>query len=102
MAENQFNEPPPDGFRFVGIPVKLDYSGDGSASVLTVTANAVGDSNVAYGKLCGVIPGETRFTDVFAGGAARRTDLSSFRAWNSTLTVYAGALLEDAVFFATQ
>ena len=76
----------------------------GARTLLTVTANAVGDSNVAYGKLCGVIPGELdSFTDVFAGGAAEgQICFVVPSAELASVTVYAGALLEDAVFFATQ
>ena len=103
MAENQFNEAPPDGFRFVGIPVKLDYGGDDKSNPFTVTTKAVGDSNVAYSNECGVIPGELdSFTDIFAGGAAEGQICFVVPAPEAaSVTVYANTLLEDPVFFAT-
>ncbi len=70
-TENQFNAPPPDGFRFVGIDVEYRYDGDvGPVSPFEVTANVVGNSNVQLSNGCGVIPNPLDpFGDVFAGGA---------------------------------
>ena len=70
MAENQFNVPPPDGFRFIGVNVTYSYGGDGSASAFAVTTKAVGDSNLSLSSDCGVTPGEIDLTaDIFSGGS---------------------------------
>ncbi|MEN9646965.1 MAG: hypothetical protein RL238_3634 [Actinomycetota bacterium] len=74
LAENQFNEPPPAGFRFVGIDVAYTYHGEGSDIALTATTSAVSISNVSLAKECGVIPGEVDvFSDVFKGGTVAGT-----------------------------
>ena len=74
LAENQFNEPPPAGFRFVGIDVAYTYNGSGSDIALTATTSAVSISNVSLAKECGVIPGEVDvFSDVFTGGTVTGT-----------------------------
>ena len=104
LAENQFNEAPPEGFRFVGITVRIEYGGDGSSIALTLTIKTVGSSNVEYSTNCGVTPGELdTFADVFAGGAIEgqlcfvvpTEDLGSE-------VLYAGALLDEAVFFGAR
>lgn len=70
MAENQFNVPPPDGFRFIGVNVTYSYGGDGSASAFAVTTKAVGDSNLSLSSDCGVTPGEIDLSaDIFSGGS---------------------------------
>ncbi len=69
-AENQFNAPPPDGFRFVGIDVEYRFDGAGAASAFEVSTEMVGDRNVQLAKGCGVIPDPVdTFADVFAGGS---------------------------------
>ena len=69
-AENQFNEPPPDGSRFIAVDVALTYSGEGSDNGFTVTSRAVSTGNVSLGSNCGVIPNALDVaTDVFSGGA---------------------------------
>ena len=74
MAENQFNDPPPEGYRFVGFPVELRYDGPGQGSGFDVTIKAVGASNLELGRDCGVIPNELDlFVDVFTGGTVTGT-----------------------------
>ena len=104
LAENQFNEPPPDGFRFVGVPLRMAYNGDESTNALTITIKSVGDTNIEYSKNCGVTPGELDvFTDVFGGGVLEGQVCFVIPADDlNSMTVYAGAFLEDSVFFATQ
>lgn len=104
MAENQFNEPPPEGFRFVGIPLRMEYGGEGSSNAFTVTTKAVGSSNVQYSTDCGVIPGELdSFTDVFAGGALEGQVCFVVPADDlGSEVLYAGAFLEEAVYFAAR
>lgn len=74
LAENQFNSPPPAGFRFVGIDVAYTFTGSGSDVALTATTSAVSLTNVSLSKECGVIPGEVDlFSDVFNGGTVAGT-----------------------------
>jgi hypothetical protein len=104
LAENQFNEPPPEGSRFVGLPVRMAYSGDGTSNAFTVTISSVGNTNLQYSKECGVTPGELdTFADIFAGGVAEGQVCFVVPVEDlGTMTVYAGALFDDVVFFATQ
>ena len=70
LAENQFNAPPPDGFRFIGVNITYSYVGDGSASAFSVSTKAVGDSNLSLPTACGVTPREIDLTaDIFSGGS---------------------------------
>lgn len=71
-AENQFNDPPPDGFRYVAVDVEYRYDGPAAAaSPFEVSTRMVGDGNTALTKGCGVIPEPVdTFADVFVGGAA--------------------------------
>ncbi len=74
MTDNQFNQPPPEGFRFIGVDVTYSFSGSGSAAAYQVTTKAVGDGNLELGSDCGVFPGEVdTFSDVFAGGSVAGT-----------------------------
>jgi hypothetical protein len=92
QAENQFNDPPPDGFRFVGVPVAYTYGGAGSASAFAVTANAVGSGNLSLQNNCGVIPGEFDLSaDVFAGGSVSGTVCFIAPADSPTFVLYATA-----------
>lgn len=69
VTENQFNEPPPDGFRFVGVPLSFAYSGTESTAPYVVALNAVAAGNRQLSTNCGVVPGELdQYSDVFAGG----------------------------------
>ena len=103
LSENQFNEPPPEGFRFVGVPVRMEYSGDSSSNAFAITVSAVGNTNLQYAEECGVIPGELdAFGDVFAGGVVEGQVCFVVPAEDlGSMTVYAGAFLEDYAFFAT-
>ncbi len=92
MSENQFNDPPPDGFRFVGVDVAYSYSGSGSAAAYQVTTKAVGDGNVELGSNCGVFPGEVdRYSDVFAGGSVAGTICFVVPSAGPNIVVYAEA-----------
>ena len=69
LAENQFNSPPPAGFRFVGVDVAYTFTGSGSDVALTASTSAVSTTNVSLSRECGVVPGEVDlFSDVFTGG----------------------------------
>jgi hypothetical protein len=104
MADNTFNDPPPEGFRFVGVDVALAYSGTGSASAFEVTAKWVGGGNVQRVGFCGVVNGELdQFTDVFAGGSVTGTMcfvVPQQEVGEGVLYVAAGFDIEP-VYFAT-
>lgn len=104
LAENQFNEKPPGGFRFVGVEVTLEYTGNASAAGYDVTINAVSDSNVALSQQCGVIPNEIDlYSDIFGGGVVSGTvcfviperDLGSVTAY-----AYADYDSDKSLYFA--
>lgn len=73
LAENQFNEPPVEGNRFVMWRVALANAGDEVTVALgEVSFSVVGPSAVAYDAFatCGVVPdGLDEFRDVFPGGS---------------------------------
>lgn len=74
LNENQFNEPPPDGFHFVGVDVTYTYNGSGGASPAQMSVASVGSNNVQHTGYCGLAPNEVDlFTDLFAGGSASGT-----------------------------
>ena len=92
LAENQFNSPPPDGFRFIGVNVTYSYAGDGSASAFAVTTKAVGDFNLSLPTDCGVTPGEIDLTaDIFAGGSVSGIVCFIAPAASPTFVLYASA-----------
>ena len=103
LAENQFNEPPPDGFRFFGVDVTYSYDGPGSASAFTVTTKAVGNENRELTTGCGVTPGEVdRSADIFSGGTVSGTICFVVPAGSPALVVYANAGFSgDSIMFAT-
>ena len=102
MAENQFNEPAPAGFRFIGVDVTYAYSGTEPSAAYQVTTKAVGDGNVELQAGCGVISGEIDiFTDVFAGGTVAGTICFVVPSANPSMVVYASADFDTSpVMFA--
>ena len=103
LAENEFNAAPPDGFLFAGVNVTYAYNGDGSGSAFSVTANAVGESNLTLDTQCGVTPDAIDLTtDVFAGGSVTGVVCFVAPAASPGLVVYATAdYLGSYVMFAT-
>jgi hypothetical protein len=75
LAENEFNEPPPAGFHYVGVELTFLYNGGGSASPSAVAIASVGATNVQHDNgYCGLVPGEIDlYTELFAGGSASGT-----------------------------
>ena len=102
-AENEFNDPPPDGFRFVGVDVTLAFDGDGSAAPFEVTTNVVDGGNLQRTGFCGTVPGELdTFTDLFAGGTASGTLCFVVPADQvGNLVMYDAPFDTDRQFFAT-
>ena len=103
MAENQFNDPPPAGFRFVGIDVTYSFNGEGSDSAFTVTTAAVTDSNVQLSFECGSIPNSLdEFSDVFAGGSVTGQLCFVVPEGSGPLVLYsAGGFDAETVTFAS-
>lgn len=102
LAENEFNAPPPDGLRFFGVNVTYTYSGEGSASGFSVSANAVGDSNLSLSPQCGVTPDAIDLTaDLFSGGSVSGGLCFVVPADSPNLVLYATAdFLGSNVMFA--
>ena len=70
LAAGEFNDPPPDGFRYVGFDVSLEFGEDRTANGFEVDVGVVGDSNVALRDECGDNPDPLDlFTDVFSGAS---------------------------------
>lgn len=71
LAASEYNDPPPDGYRFIGFDVSLEFSDeDRSASGFEVDIDVVGDSNVTLQEECGEISDPLDlFADVFSGAA---------------------------------
>ena len=103
MSENSFNDPPPDGFRFIGVDVTYAFNGTGTGSGFTVTTAAVGDSNVSLSDDCGVIPAAIDvFTDVFAGGSVSGSLCFVVPVGSTTITLYSSATFGSTpIMFAT-
>jgi len=102
MAENTFNTPPPDGYRFIGVDVAYAYSGSGSGSPFNVTTKAVGSSNIELSSQCGVIPNEIDISsDVFSGGNVTGTVCFVVPAATPDLVLYSTASFDTRVMFAT-
>lgn len=74
VAEDSFNDPPPDGKRFYGVDVTFNYSGAESTNIYNVTTKAVGDSNIELNSGCGVIPnGIDAGADILTGATVSGT-----------------------------
>jgi hypothetical protein len=103
MADNSFNAPPPDGYRYIGVDVAYAYNGSGAGSPFTVTTKAVGASNVELSGNCGVVPGAMDLsTDVFAGGTLTGTLCFVAPAADPAFVLYVTAsFIGDRAIFAT-
>jgi len=105
LAEDPSNSPPPEGFRYVGIPIRWANIGDAPEAVINTNVGAVGDSNVAYSFECGVTPEEQLdlvTTDVPAGGSVDvRLCLVVPVGDRGSELFYAFENLADYTFFAT-
>jgi hypothetical protein len=103
LAENQFNEPPPAGFRFVGVNVTYEYDGAGTSTAFSVIANAVGGANLALSTDCGVTPQRIDLTqELSAGGTVSGILCFVAPVAYPGLTLYATAdFAASNVMFAT-
>lgn len=102
-AENEFNDPAPEGFRFVGVDVTMAFNGDGSAAPFEVTTNVVDDGNIQRASFCGVFPNELdEFTDLFSGGSASGTLCYVVPADQiPNMVIYTSSFDADRKFLAT-
>ena len=102
LAENEFNDPPPTGFRYVGVDMTFAYSGAGSAYPANVSIGAVGSDNVQHDEYCGIVPGELdQFTDLFAGGSASGTMCLVVPDDGGAIALFATADFDGFIWFAT-
>lgn len=92
IAENEFNAPPPDGYRFVGVDVVYAYSGSVAGSPFEITTHAVDNTNLSLSSDCGVAPGQIDITnDVFSGGSVSGTACFVAPSGSTGLVLYATA-----------
>lgn len=70
--ENQFNDPPMDGYQFFMVKLEAIFTGEDSDNFLSSDPSLVGNLSVAYTTYtngCGVIPDKfDDFADVFTNG----------------------------------
>jgi len=103
LAENQFNDPPPTGFRYVGVEMTYTYSGAGGASPSSVSIGSVGDANVQNEGYCGVVANEIdMFTDLFAGGSVSGTVCLVVPEDAGAIALYATSDFNGFIWFATR
>ncbi len=107
LAENEFNELPAPGNRFVFWRVAVANSGDEATPLLSeLSFSVVGPSAVAYDSsaYCGVVPDEfDQFRDVFPGGTVEGNlcwEVADGDAEDLLLLVDEFASLSDRVVFA--
>ncbi|MEP7202782.1 MAG: hypothetical protein ABI894_09245 [Ilumatobacteraceae bacterium] len=103
LAGNEFNSPPPDGYRFIGVNLTYAYDGTGAASAFVVSIKAVGSSNVSLSTDCGLVPGQIDLSsDIFSGGDVTGAVCFVVPDGTSGLVVYATADFSGGnVMFAT-
>jgi hypothetical protein len=90
MATNQFNLPPPSGFRYIGVPVSYTFGGPGTASAYSLTTNAVGSANLGLSTDCGVTPDRVDLSQTLSpGGTVGGTLCFIAPAADPRLTLYA-------------
>jgi hypothetical protein len=103
LAQGSFNDPPPAGFRFVGIEVTYTFNGPGTDTAFTVTTSAVADGNVRLSFQCGVLPAALdEFSDVASGVSTSGTLCFVVPEGATGLTLYSqGGFDGTPVWFAT-
>ena len=103
LAEGSFNEPPPAGYRFIGVDVTYAFSGNGSDTGFTVTTSGVADGNVRLSIDCGIIPNAIdEFSDVFTGGQVTGQLCFVVPEGSTGFTLYSqGGFEGEAVWYAT-
>lgn len=71
-AENQFNDPAPEGMEFYMVPVEATYIGDETGIAwVDLSVRFVGDDGVTYSDSCGVLPDNLNDVgELYKGGTA--------------------------------
>ena len=106
LDENQFNEAPGGGQRFIGVPIRVTYvSGPAPASLFELTFKAVGPSGdvlTTFDPSCGVVPNAL---DTFAE-ISRGNVVEGSICWTASpadaadLTMLIEVFLEDTEIYA--
>lgn len=96
------NAAPPEGFRFIGVPVSMEHAATTDKAAFGANARAVGDSNIQYGSDCGVVPDALDVFTPVAAGVPVSGQLCFVVPTDEvdSMTMYAGRTFAD-VFFAT-
>ena len=108
LEENRFNDPPARGHRFYMVTISAVYNGEKESHAVpySVRLSAVGQSAIAYGDGCGVIPNELSSTEVFRGGTIEGNVCWSIKSEDAaSLVMYAEpsfSLDEERIFFSLQ
>lgn len=99
-AENQFNDPPPDGMEYYIVPVTVTYIGnDTGLPWADLDFAFVGDDNRTYSDRCGVIPDDlTDVDELYSGGTADGNVCVTVPAGGSGLWTLS-TFLSEPVFF---
>lgn len=104
LAANDFNDPPPDGYRYIGFDVSLEFGEDRTASGFEVDIDVVGDSNITLSNECGDLTEPLDlFTDVFNGAVLTGTVCFVTPVGDvGTLVAFASASFGDPTFLAVE
>lgn len=103
-AENEFNDPPPDGMEYWIVPVTATYTGEDTANPgVDITVQFVGSDNRTYDDYCGVIPDTLDdIGDLYAGGQAEGNTCVTVPAGADGLWTLATGFTGKPIFFAAQ
>lgn len=103
MLADTFNEPPPDGYLYLGVEMTYTFNGSGTDTAFTVSTHAVGDDNISLGESCGFVPAPIDiFADVASGGSVSGTVCFVAPKDTTGIVVYSqGGYDKTPVTFAT-
>lgn len=101
--ENQFNDPPEDGFEFYLVPMTATYNGDESANAWAdLRVQFVGDDGRTYRDYCGVFPDDiSSVGEMYEGAVAEGNACVSVPAGADGLWTVTG-FMGDPVFFSAK
>ena len=105
MAENQFNDPPPDDHQFLIIRIKVkNTSTESKPFIAAWRLNLVGASNLAISEGCGVVPDDFEgFREIFEGGELEGNICFTIKTSDiGTLVMYDDATQDSRIFYALQ
>lgn len=101
--ENQFNDPPEDGFEFYLVPMTATYNGDESANAWAdLRVEFVGDDGRTYRDYCGVFPDDiSNVGEMYEGAVAEGNACVPVPAGAEVLWTVTG-FMGDSVFFSVK